>query len=121
MKILNFILGLFTILNFGQGSINLESSFIKWTGEKITGETHYGTLKFISGRLDFSSDKINGGEFVVDMNSLSVDDLTGRGKESLEGHLMSDDFFSVEKHNTASLVILSAKKSLMASLEPKVI
>ena len=110
MKILNFILGLFTILNFGQGSINLESSFIKWTGEKITGETHYGTLKFISGRLDFSSDKINGGEFVVDMNSLSVDDLTGRGKESLEGHLMSDDFFSVEKHNTASLVILSAKK-----------
>ena len=43
MKILNFILGLFHDFKFGQGSINLESSFIKWTGEKITGETHYGT------------------------------------------------------------------------------
>ena len=119
MKILNFIIGLFTILTFGQGSINLESSFIKWTGEKITGETHYGTLKFISGKLDFSSDKINGGEFVVDMNSLSVDDLTGRGKASLEGHLISDDFFSVEKHNTASLVILSAKKESNGSFRAK--
>ena len=119
MKILNFILGLFTILTFGQGSINLESSFIKWTGEKITGETHYGTLKFISGKLDFSSDKINGGEFVVDMNSLSVDDLTGRGKESLEGHLMSDDFFSIEKYNTASLVILSTEKESSGSFRAK--
>ena len=119
MKILNFIIGLFTILTFGQGSINLESSFIKWTGEKITGETHYGTLKFISGKLDFSSDKINGGEFVVDMNSLSVDDLTGRGKASLEGHLISDDFFSIEKHNPASLVILSAKKEPNGSYRAK--
>ena len=119
MKILNFIIGLFTILTFGQGSINLESSFIKWTGEKITGETHYGTLKFISGKLDFSSDKINGGEFVVDMNSLSVDDLTGRGKASLEGHLVSDDFFSVDKHSTASLVILSAKKESNGSFRAK--
>ncbi len=119
MKILNFIIGLFTILTFGQGSINLESSFIKWTGEKITGETHYGTLKFISGKLDFSSDKINGGEFVVDMNSISVDDLTGRGKASLEGHLISDDFFSVEKHKTASLVILSAKKESNGSFRAK--
>ena len=119
MKILNFIIGLFTILTFGQGSINLESSFIKWTGEKITGETHYGTLKFISGKLDFSSDKINGGEFVVDMNSLSVDDLNGRGKASLESHLVSDDFFSVDKHNTASLVILSAKKESNGSFRAK--
>ena len=119
MKILNFIIGLFTILTFGQGSINLESSFIKWTDEKITGETHYGTLKFISGKLDFSSDKINGGEFVVDMNSLSVDDLTGRGKASLEGHLLSDDFFSVDKHKTASLVILSAKKEPNGSFRAK--
>ena len=119
MKILNFILGLSTILTFGQGNINVENSFIKWTGEKITGESHYGTLKFISGKLDFSSNKINGGQFVVDMNSLSVDDLTGRGKKSLEGHLMSDDFFSVEKYNTASLVILSAKKESNGSFRAK--
>ena len=119
MKILNFIIGVFTILTVGQGSINIESSFIKWTGEKITGETHYGTLKFISGKLDFSSEKINGGEFVADMNSLSVDDLTGRGKASLEGHLVSDDFFSVDKHNTASLVILSAKKESNGSFRAK--
>ena len=119
MKILNLIISLFTILTFGQGNINVESSFIKWTGEKITGETHYGTLKFVSGKLDFSDDSINGGEFVVDMNSISVDDLTGGSKKSLEGHLISDDFFSVEKHNTASLVITSGKKESDGSYKAK--
>ena len=45
------------------------------------------------------------------MTSLSVDDLEGRGKKSLEGHLNSDDFFSVESFPTSSLTINSGKKN----------
>ena len=42
------------------------------------------------------------------MESLSVDDLTGRGKKYLEDHLRSDNFFSVEKFKESSLKITSS-------------
>ena len=42
------------------------------------------------------------------MTSLSVEDLRGRGKNNLEGHLKSDDFFSVNKYNYAYLKILNS-------------
>ena len=49
------------------------------------------------------------GSFVVDMTTLLVEDLTGSSKNRLEGHLKSDDFFSVEKHQKAFLSINSSK------------
>jgi polyisoprenoid-binding protein YceI len=53
---------------------------------------------------------ITGGNFTVDMNSLSVEDLSGRGKTKLEGHLKSDDFFSVDKNPEAKLKITQKAK-----------
>ena len=47
--------------------------------------------------------------FVVDMNSLENQDLSGDSKSYLENHLRSEDFFGVEKHPTALLTIASAK------------
>ena len=43
--------------------------------------------------------------FTVDMTSLTNEDLTGEWKQKLEGHLKSDDFFSVEKYPKATLII----------------
>lgn len=84
--------------------INVEKSTLEWTGEKVTGK-HTGTLSFNSGTLVFEGKKLKGGEFEVNMNSLTVTDLeAGKGKEKLEGHLNSNDFFGVEKFNTSSLV-----------------
>jgi polyisoprenoid-binding protein YceI len=46
------------------------------------------------------------------MTTLTCDDLTAnQGKAKLEGHLKSDDFFSVEKFNKATLTILSVQNS----------
>ena len=45
------------------------------------------------------------------MTSISVDDISGGGKNRLESHLKDDDFFSVDKFNNAELEIL--KKSEM--------
>ena len=44
------------------------------------------------------------------MNSLNVEDLEGQWKERLEGHLRSDDFFSIQKHPKSSLKITNSKK-----------
>tara|TARA_B100000242_G_scaffold240673_1_gene180747 strand:- start:7713 stop:8231 length:519 start_codon:yes stop_codon:yes gene_type:complete len=85
--------------------MNVDKSNIKWTGKELTTKEHYGALKFSKANLKYEDEKLVGGEFIVDMTTLDVQDLTGRGKERLEGHLRSDDFFSVDKHNNAYLKI----------------
>ena len=95
--------------------IDTESSTLNWVGKKITTSQHNGSLKFLYGELticannDGSGSLVCGGEFSVDMTSLLVEDLTGSSKQRLEGHLKSDDFFSVNKHKTAYLSINSSK------------
>ena len=97
--------------------IDTESSSIKWVGEKITGSQHYGSLTFEKGELIFCDQDNQGnpslcsGYFIVDMNSLNVEDLSGSSKDRLEGHLKSDDFFSVKTHKKSKLTILSSKKT----------
>lgn len=84
--------------------INVEKSTINWVGKKVTGQ-HDGTINFSSGTLVLEDNKLKGGSFEVDMTSIAVKDLeAGKGKEKLEGHLKSADFFGVEKFNTATLV-----------------
>ncbi|WP_299438011.1 YceI family protein [uncultured Aquimarina sp.] len=93
-----------------QKEIKASESSINWTGKKVTGQ-HTGTLNFSSGFLNFENNSLSGGEFVVDMTSLAVTDLeAGKGKEKLEGHLASDDFFGVKDHKSAKLVIKKASK-----------
>ena len=38
------------------------------------------------------------------MNTMSVDDIQGRGKQRLEGHLRNNDFFDVDNHKEAILM-----------------
>ena len=103
------LLTLLTILLLSQSlisqlSLDLEKSKIKWTGKKITNASHWGSLSFSEANLDFDGDDLVGGKFVVDMNSMSVDDIQGRGKQRLEGHLRNEDFFDVENHKEAILL-----------------
>lgn len=83
--------------------IDLTKSTIVWTGKKVTGE-HSGTVNFKDGVLIFKNKKITGGSFTADMTTLSNTDQKGSGKDKLEGHLRSIDFFSTEEYKTATLV-----------------
>lgn len=91
--------------------LKTDKSILKWTGKQITTKTHFGSLKFKSGNIIFENGIISSGKFLVDMTSLLVEDLQGNYKQKLEGHLKSDDFFSVEKFNESSLTILSSSKN----------
>ena len=88
--------------------IDVENSKIKWVGEELSGKNHYGSLKFKNGSLQLDSGKIISGNFAVDMNTINVEDLQGGSKQRLEGHLRSDDFFSVEKFSEAIFEINSS-------------
>lgn len=89
-------------------TVKTAESKITWKGYKVTG-SHEGTVALKSGSLKFEGDKLTGGEFVVDMTTLSSTDTSGGMKEKLDGHLKSDDFFGVEKYPTAKLVITKVK------------
>jgi len=88
----------FTPNNVGEGvPVDTNKSVITWKGYKVTGE-HAGTLKVKSGDLDFTAGKLTGGNFVIDMASLAVTDLTGGNAAKLAGHLKSPDFFQWSKN-----------------------
>ncbi|MEJ4086937.1 YceI family protein [Galbibacter orientalis] len=84
--------------------VDTEKSEITWKGYKVTG-SHEGTIALESGELKFDGDKLIGGEFAVDMTTIGATDLSGEYKTKLDGHLKSNDFFGVENHPTATLVI----------------
>ena len=88
-------------------AVDTKSSKLTWGAKKVTG-THAGTVPIESGSLIVDGDKLKGGSFVADVKSLVVTDITDADMNGkLTGHLKSDDFFSVEKHPQAKLVISS--------------
>lgn len=87
--------------------VDAKSSTISWTGYKVTGK-HYGKVALRSGELQMDHGTIVGGNFVIDMASITCEDLSGETNGKLVGHLKSEDFFGVEKNPTATLKITRA-------------
>jgi polyisoprenoid-binding protein YceI len=113
-KILGATTLVLAMISFSANSIKMKTidtkkSKIEWEGEKLTG-SHEGTIMFRDGYLEMDGEKITAGEFTVDMTSIVTTDLSGEGKQKLEGHLKSDDFFGVTNYPTAKLKIKNATK-----------
>ncbi|MCT4640639.1 MAG: YceI family protein [Bacteroidales bacterium] len=89
--------------------VNTMKSKLTWVGKKVTGE-HTGTIMLKSGEIILNGKEIAGGTFVFDMKTIKVTDLEGDMKKQLEGHLESDDFFSVANHPKAKFVIKGVEK-----------
>lgn len=81
------------------------SGTVNWTGKKPTG-AHSGTVNVASGTLGLDKDhNLVSGDFVMDMTSITVTDLTGDDKMKLEGHLKNADFFAIDSFPTAEFKI----------------
>ncbi len=82
-------------------------SNLTWNGKKIGGE-HSGNISMQGGELLVANDAVVGGEFTIDMASITNTDITSaEDNGKLVGHLKSDDFFGVEQHPTATFKINS--------------
>ena len=88
-------------------NVNIENSSIKWIGTEPGDEGHYGDMKVKSGMILVNDGQIEGGSFVIDMESINVMDLEGGRKTKLEGHLKDGDFFETNNYPEASFTIAS--------------
>lgn len=93
-------------------SVDTGASELKWTGYHLAKSySHWGHINLKSGNVSTDGSKITGGEFVIDMNTISNKDLEKKEDNAkLVGHLKSDDFFGVQKYPEAKLVIKKTEK-----------
>lgn len=93
-------------------SVDTGASELKWTGYHLAKSySHWGHINLKSGSVSTDGTKITGGEFVIDMNTISNKDLESKEDNAkLVGHLKSDDFFGIQKYPEAKLVIKKTEK-----------
>jgi polyisoprenoid-binding protein YceI len=86
-------------------AVDVDASSVAWIGSKVTGSSHNGKIKIQEGVLKVEGGQLVGGKFVIDMKTITVDDLQGEDAAKLVGHLSAGDFFLVDSFPTASFEI----------------
>lgn len=90
--------------------IDTTESEVTWIGAKMTGR-HSGVLVIQEGQLELHDSKLVGGRILFDMRSTTSTDkaLDAQSNEKLTKHLLSEDFFDVERYPTAEFEITSVE------------
>lgn len=84
--------------------IDTSKSELLWKGFYLFQFSgHEGFVKIKSGQITKTNNKLSGGSFVIDMNTITNTD--GGYSEGLVSHLKNEDFFDVKKHPDAKLKI----------------
>tara|TARA_B110000211_G_C13879518_1_gene464534 strand:+ start:32 stop:670 length:639 start_codon:yes stop_codon:yes gene_type:complete len=91
-------------------NVDTAVSVLTWIGNKPTG-SHNGTVTIKSGGLLVEEGTLKGGEFVIDMNTITNLDMAGSdGAGKIEGHLKAPDFFDIAVYPTSKFVITKVEE-----------
>ena len=91
-------------------NVDTALSVLNWKGTK-PGGAHDGTVALQSGVLSIENGSLKGGEFVIDMSTITNLDLKGsKGAGKIEGHLKNADFFHVAVYPTSQFVITKVEE-----------
>lgn len=89
----------------GTETLAVNEGSVMWVGS-APGKEHFGNLMVSEGELILDGENIAGGSFVLDISTITVEDLAEEdGKSKLEGHLKSGDFFLVDEYPTGKFTI----------------
>ncbi len=84
--------------------VDTSASRIRFVGNGV-GKNHPGTFHLQSGTVAVSNNQITGGEFVINIKSMVLEQQDAMIQQKLGPHLMSGDFLDADKFNTAKFVI----------------
>ena len=88
-------------------ALNTIDSKLRWEAHKVTAK-HHGEVGIKSGTILVNSEGLlTGGDFIIDLTTIDVQDLEGEYRDKLTAHLKSDDFFDVENHPESKFEITS--------------
>lgn len=92
--------------------VDTKASVVKWIGTKKIGSAHNGQVAVKEGQIELKDGKIIAGNIVVDMATITNEDLKGSPDyhKKLIAHLSNEDFFNVTKFPTATFKITGAEK-----------
>lgn len=92
-------------------NINTSKSNIKWSCDyAFYFGGHYGDVKFKEGYFIKTNETITGGEFIIDLNTITNTDIEDqKGNTSLVEHIKNEDFFEVNKFPEAKIVITNTR------------
>ena len=88
--------------------VDTAQSKIRFTGHGV-GKNHPGTFKLSSGEVHMSGDRLTGGNFVIDIRSMDIEQKGEMFQTKLKPHLLSGDFFDAEKFGNAKFEITQVK------------
>ena len=85
--------------------VDLEKSSVQWLAKKVGGQ-HDGLVSIQKANIILNSQgEVSQASIVMDMASITVEDLSGGAKNSLTNHLKNPDFFNTEEYPEASFTI----------------
>ena len=84
--------------------VDTAASKIRFVGHGV-GKNHPGIFKLSSGTVAISDNDITGGDFVIDITSMDLEQKGGMFDKKLHPHLLSGDFFDADKFNSAKFEI----------------
>lgn len=84
--------------------VDTANSSIRFIGNGV-GKNHPGKFKISSGTVAISGNEITGGNFVIDVKSLDLEQKGDMYDNKLRPHLLSGDFFDADKFSTAKFEI----------------
>ncbi len=101
----------------GAYTVNTDESEIFWEGRKVGGD-HNGNIKLSGGEIVFNDGVIESMEFIVDMNTITNNDIEDEEDASkLISHLKSEDFFDTQNHPTAMITLSKFNKQAEGEYE----
>jgi len=84
--------------------VDTSDSRIRFTGHGV-GKNHPGTFHLSSGSVAIGNNQITGGQFLININSMEMEQKGDMFEKKLRPHLLSGDFFDASKFGTAKFEI----------------